>query len=343
MKSARAPAFTLIELLVVIAIISLLISVLLPSLSEAREQAKRAKCQANLHSIGTAVQTCSVENNGFGPTWDDGEPGPTSGTQRFMLTWVDVLFDNGYLGEWRAGICPTDRRPDEPSERRATGGRPDWGNQYQFVENFGIGEAPKFGVRTSYALNAHMHYNFPKDKYADGARQVYAIDGWWTWFGSLNAAWLMAPRVLGASPDSLTFPNVYGSMVGWRHGKKFGADALYLDGHADTLIPRIPNSQQELLYSTVDTSKSFTWLPGEASGRYYNKAWGEGEPYENAQAPQWANLKPAWLAARATNSGKNLGTPEQFHPYAFPDELSAAWKTNNRAWRKLPSRSAQRQ
>ncbi len=64
-KSHRG--FTLLEVLVVTSVISLLLSVMLPSLSKARESARRTVCVANLKHIGVGLFSYSTDNRDLGP------------------------------------------------------------------------------------------------------------------------------------------------------------------------------------------------------------------------------------------------------------------------------------
>ncbi len=105
----RPGAFTLIELLVVISIISLLISILIPSLSRARDQAKSVHCLARLKDFGNAFAAYENISGGMLPParWypDESEFDPNlpepDPEERIEYGWAEILFAYVYSEEIR--------------------------------------------------------------------------------------------------------------------------------------------------------------------------------------------------------------------------------------------------
>jgi prepilin-type N-terminal cleavage/methylation domain-containing protein/prepilin-type processing-associated H-X9-DG protein len=67
MLMKKGKAFTLVELLVVISIIAMLLAVLMPALSKARNQAQMVVCLTNMKQVSTLVSLYQVDNSGAVP------------------------------------------------------------------------------------------------------------------------------------------------------------------------------------------------------------------------------------------------------------------------------------
>ncbi|MBN1555425.1 MAG: type II secretion system protein [Phycisphaerae bacterium] len=154
--------FTLIELLVVIAIISLLVSILLPSLQKAKDLAKSVVCIANLKEISTMVFLYAHDYDGV-----------------FCLSSDDNNFwgnsHNGWAGEQLCGMFDLKNHQGQPKHADtaspyeylpifscpATNGFCDWGRS---EGGYGL------NVLATYYYTDAISHDFLGDRPAPGGR-----------------------------------------------------------------------------------------------------------------------------------------------------------------------------
>ena len=103
--------FTLIELLVVVAIIGILVSILMPSLGKARDQARNVLCLNNLKQMYTGFQVYAQDNSGYFMQTAQVSQEDTS-LHAWKTSQAEHLKDQ-YMGTSQASFyCPMDRKND---------------------------------------------------------------------------------------------------------------------------------------------------------------------------------------------------------------------------------------
>ena len=211
--TSRRAGFTLVELLVVIGIIALLISILLPTLAKARQQASSAACLSNEHQMGLMLSMYESENNGWMPYGYAGTPSAANSGQYSWgwwntptWTWCDTL-----------SIMMTRKTQDQ-------GGK--WVNNYSWnqleLANMAYDYSPIFHDKD---LNTSA-YGVRASDYTANPRVMGSQtdpDGYWVALGYPNAvfgqrkvssirypsnamaAWCGAPYITNSGTDTGTF------------------------------------------------------------------------------------------------------------------------------------------
>src|SRR5258708_614150 len=93
----RLVGFTLVELLVVIGIIAVLMAIVLPTFSKARESANTVKCLANMRSLAQACMNYPADTKGYiVPFQWQARSGSDATNLDGELAWPNILSEKGY-------------------------------------------------------------------------------------------------------------------------------------------------------------------------------------------------------------------------------------------------------
>ena len=201
-RSGGKRTFTLIELLVVIAIISILASMLLPALQNAKEQAKSTVCKNSLKQIGLVVHLYVGDYDGWLPSAQDDATHEGSATGYWFKASSRILAPQYIDEEILLHGCPVN-----------PGG--DWRLPYpDYVINLNL-----CGTTGAYSASWHKFNKVvsPSHKFLVIAS---AKDHWSCWFAN-------SYKLDGSSLPTIGNPH------------RGGFNALFLDGHIEYMGPDI--------------------------------------------------------------------------------------------------------
>ncbi len=229
-------AFSLVELIVVIAVIAVLVSILLPSLHKAREDARRTVCLAHLKQVGAGLFAYAALNREDGPAVMSPVrriaprqllSRPRS-TENLGLLWPRMI------GDAREFHCPSQREFSYPANLKQL--PEDYvAGSYAYAVHVPAGQSPRLGAIRHLALASDDftagpdHWGVGRSSHRNGYNVLYT-DGSVTWYPDQAQAIWKRKIYWDDETDDVTYSTFYrmgrtggqpGS--GWNGGYGYGA------------------------------------------------------------------------------------------------------------------------
>ena len=195
-KGSQLPgaAFTLLELLVVVAVISLLVSIMLPSLGRAKHLARQTVCASNLRQISLSVEYYLDANDRTYPCAED----PVSSSPFYWL-WMGRGW-RGLVGPYiQEGIdeenpsvlvCPDDPTAEEKYESTSYAYSMCYYHSDEQIDEMSTPAEGYSNPQPSVARRDEDVVNPPRKiligEWTANHKPVDGDNGWWCWVGYRN-------------------------------------------------------------------------------------------------------------------------------------------------------------